>query len=271
MQNGIHFISGLPRSGSTLLAGLLRQNPRFHAAMSSPVGGLYTSLLAEMSERNEFAPFFDDERRRAILRHVFAGYYHNVHPTKLVFDTSRLWCSKLPGLAQLYPRAKVICCVRNVAWIIDSIERLIRQNAFQLSRIFGFDAGGTVYTRAARLSPSDGMVGFALDALREAFYGEHADRLLLVTYETLTRQPAATMRAIYDFLGEPLFAHDFANVDYAEEAFDARLGTPGLHRLARRVAHVERPTILPPDLFQRFQNDAFWLDPTLNRHNVPII
>ncbi|MEG5055281.1 MULTISPECIES: sulfotransferase [unclassified Microcoleus] len=34
-----HFISGLPRSGSTLLAALLRQNPRFHSAMTSPVGG----------------------------------------------------------------------------------------------------------------------------------------------------------------------------------------------------------------------------------------
>ena len=28
MDHGIHFISGLPRSGSTLLAGILRQNPR---------------------------------------------------------------------------------------------------------------------------------------------------------------------------------------------------------------------------------------------------
>ncbi|MEG3936419.1 MULTISPECIES: sulfotransferase [unclassified Microcoleus] len=34
-----HFISGLPRSGSTLLAALLRQNPRFHGAMTSPLGG----------------------------------------------------------------------------------------------------------------------------------------------------------------------------------------------------------------------------------------
>ncbi|WP_333154680.1 sulfotransferase [Microcoleus sp. B9-D4] len=33
------FISGLPRSGSTLLAALLRQNPRFHSAMTSPIGG----------------------------------------------------------------------------------------------------------------------------------------------------------------------------------------------------------------------------------------
>ena len=36
--NGLqyHFISGLPRSGSTLLSAILLQNPRFHAGMSSP-------------------------------------------------------------------------------------------------------------------------------------------------------------------------------------------------------------------------------------------
>ena len=42
----IHFISGLPRSGSTLLAALLRQNPRFHADMSGPMAGLFGALLA---------------------------------------------------------------------------------------------------------------------------------------------------------------------------------------------------------------------------------
>jgi sulfotransferase len=40
----IHFISGLPRSGSTLLAAILRQNPRFHAGMSSPVASLFMAL-----------------------------------------------------------------------------------------------------------------------------------------------------------------------------------------------------------------------------------
>jgi sulfotransferase len=33
----LHFIAGLPRSGSTLLVALLRQNPRFAARISSPV------------------------------------------------------------------------------------------------------------------------------------------------------------------------------------------------------------------------------------------
>jgi sulfotransferase len=271
MQSGIHFISGLPRAGSTLLAALLRQNPNFHAAMSSPAAGLYSALLGEMSARSEFAVFIDDSQREAILRGAIQGYYHAIHPTQLVFDTNRAWCSKLSGLTKLYPCAKMICCVRHISWIMDSIERLIRHNSFQLSRIFGFETGGTVYTRVARLAMNDGMVGYALDALREAFYGEYADRLILVTYETLTKRPAATMRAIYDFIGEPLFEHDFGKLDYAAKEFDGRLGTPGLHTVARAVRPIERPTILPPDLFRRFDADAFWLDPNLNRHNVPVI
>ena len=62
MQNGIHFISGLPRSGSTLLAGILRQNPRFHAAMTGPVGSMYMALESAMSRRNETAVFIDETK-----------------------------------------------------------------------------------------------------------------------------------------------------------------------------------------------------------------
>ena len=53
-MTAIHFISGLPRSGSTLLAALLRQNPRFEAGMSGPLAGLFGALLSEMSARNEY-------------------------------------------------------------------------------------------------------------------------------------------------------------------------------------------------------------------------
>ena len=43
-----HFISGLPRSGSTLLAAILRQNPRFSAGMSSSLCPLFTSAINVM-------------------------------------------------------------------------------------------------------------------------------------------------------------------------------------------------------------------------------
>ena len=56
-EQTIHFISGLPRAGSTLLAALLKQNPRFHAHMSGPLGSIFDALLGAMSGRNEFSVF----------------------------------------------------------------------------------------------------------------------------------------------------------------------------------------------------------------------
>ena len=273
MQNGIHFISGLPRSGSTLLAALLRQNPFFHAGMTSPVGGLFNVLLREMSQGSESAVFIDDDQRERMLRACFVAYYADVHLEKLVFDTNRQWTTKLPALSALFPEAKLICCVRNPAWVIDSIERLIRRNYLELSRIFNFDPGGTVYSRANGLGAPDGMVGFAWNALREAVYGEQADRLLLVRYETLTANPRGALAAIYQFIEQPLFAHDPEHIEpcYDMIEFDARLGTPGLHSVGNAVRAVERKTILPPDLFTRFESDAFWHDQALLPSSVRMI
>lgn len=271
MDKGIHFISGLPRAGSTLLAALLRQNPRFHAGMTGPVGSLFTGMLRQMSQEIETSLFIDDAQRAAILRALFDAYYEKVHPTKLVFDTNRLWCSKLPALAELFPDAKVICCVRHVPWIIDSIERLIRRNRFEPSKIFSFDPGGTVYSRVEGLGAGTGMVGFAWNALREAFYGEQSDRIMLLTYESLTADPKGSMAALYEFIGEPGFAHDFDNIEFDATEFDARLGTPGLHVVGRAVRSGERQTILPPDLFRRVESDSFWRDPAQNLRGVRVV
>lgn len=122
----IHFISGLPRSGSTLLAALLRQNPRFHAGMTSPVGALFNSLLTQFSAGSEYGPAITQAQRMRLLQGLFESYYADQQEQDVIFDTNRLWCSKMPALMELYPQAKVIACVRNVSWIMDSIERIYR-------------------------------------------------------------------------------------------------------------------------------------------------
>jgi sulfotransferase len=100
MDNGIHFISGLPRSGSTLLAAIPRRNPRFEAGMTSPVGAMYMALETTMSRRDEAAVFIDEARRRAVLKGLFANYYEATHRQRLVFDTNRAWTTKLPALVR---------------------------------------------------------------------------------------------------------------------------------------------------------------------------
>lgn len=239
--------------------------------MTGPVGSLVEAMLRSMSMNNETAIFINDAQREALLRSIFATFYDDIPEGDVVFDTNRLWCTKMSLLTTLFPKAKMICCVRDVPWILDSIERLIRKNKFQPSGIFNFEPGGTVYSRVEGLGAANGMVGFAWNALHEAWCGEHADRLLLLTYETLTGKPQEAMAAVYAFIGEEPFAHDFENVEFDAAEFDRRIGTPGLHSVGRRVVREPRRTILPQALVRKYENDAFWKDPARNLNNVKVV
>lgn len=266
----LHFISGLPRSGSTLLAAILRQNPRFRAGMSSPLANIVMRMQESLSRKFEGAVLMTDRQRRDIMRGLFTSYYDE-NPDKVIFDTNRSWCAKLPLLAELFPDSKLICCVRDLGWIMDSIERMVRARPLELSGIFGFSSSGTVFSRVNALAAADGLVGYAINALQEAYWSEFADRLILVDYEALARRPVDVTAALYQFLGEEPFAHDFQNVDYEAEDFDSALGMPGMHRVKGPVVFRARDTVLPPALFNRFTNDAFWRNQQSNTRRVKVI
>lgn len=256
-----HFISGLPRSGSTLLGAVLRQNPRISAGMTSPVGSLLTGMLTQFSAGSEFGPVLGQDVRRRLLRGVFQSYYAERGQDAVVFDSNRLWCAKMPALMDLYPGAKVIACVRNVAWIMDSLERLYRANPFENTKLFSDDVErNTVYSRLETLAQGSRLVGFAYSALKDAFYGEHAKSLLVIDYELLTQAPEKVLRLIYAFIDEPWFEHDYANVAYDAPEFDQGLGVAGLHRVRPTIALEARRTVLPPDLFEQYSKLSFWQD-----------
>ncbi|HEY0893466.1 MAG TPA: sulfotransferase, partial [Cellvibrio sp.] len=208
---------------------------------------------------SESYSFFDEAKRKRICKSLFEAYYADKEHS-LIFDTNRQWTARLHQLVELFDDFKVICCVRNPAWIMDSFESIHRKNPFDYSRMFNAASRQTVYSRCESLISAGGAVGSAWSALKEAYYGEFSDRLLLVDYDLLTQHPARTIELIYRFIGEPLFDHDFNNVDYAESEFDQNLGVKGLHTVKKKVEFKVRRSILPPDLFVKYQEMDFWQD-----------
>jgi len=267
-----HFISGMPRSGSTLLAAILNQNPRFRAGMTSPLADIMGVVIAETSSKNDFSFALSEAQRVSLLRGLVENLYAGSAGAEVVFDTSRLWCSRMKLLESLFPHAKVIACVRQLPWVLDSMERLVRNHPVGVSKVFRLDTNTTVYSRIEALTDPRGMVGFSFQAIKDAFYGQYAPgQLLLLTYESLARDPAATMRAVYQFIGETWFEHDFENVSYSANEFDERVGMPGLHNVRPKLAAIERTTILPLEIFNRFARESFWLDPKNNICKVPVL
>jgi sulfotransferase len=260
MPQKAHFISELLLSGSTLLAAILRKNPRFHAAMTSPVGGLVERMWEATSEDNEFSVFISPEQKWARILSIFSAYYHPQADKEIIFDTNRLWCSKLPLIRELFPLSKVICCVRNIPWIMDSIELVIRRNPFDVSRLFNNpEEPATVYSRTETLSQGSRLVGNAYNALKEAFYSEQSGFILLVDYELLTIRQGKNMSLIYQFIGEEPFNQDFDNVQYKQQEFYKKQKTQGLHPVRHLVDFNQRKTILLPYLFELFHGLYFWV------------
>ena len=254
-----HFITGLPRSGSTLLSALLRQNPRFHADMSSPVGSLLQGLLNQLGAGSEFGPVVSTEQRRRLGRGLFDSYYADKGDKQVIFDTNRMWSAQMTAALDMFPGAKFIACVRNVAWIMDSVERRFRANPYEITKLYNGEVErSNVYSRVEALAQRGRMVGGPWSALKQGFYGEHAENLLVVDYDLLAQAPDKVLKLIYEFIGEPWFEHDYQSLNYDAPEFEQNLGLQGLHKVREKVQLQPRATILPPDLFAQYSQLSFW-------------
>ena len=242
----LHFIAGLPRSGSTLLAGILRQNPRFHAAMTGPVGTMFGVMLNAMGAQNKTALFLTEAQKRepaarAVRRLLSAadGQGGDLRHQPGLDGAST-------GVAGPVPRGQAACAASATSrgcstassgWCARTRSR--RRGCSQRR------GAATVFSRVEALAHRDRVVGFAWSAFKEAYYGEHSRALLLVEYDILCRRPGETLRLVYEFLGEHWYDHDFDQVEYAEPEFDAQLATPGLHTVGRSSSPPGRRSCHP--------------------------
>jgi len=232
--------------------------------MSSPVAPLINASLEQIGAGGEFYSFFDKHKRKTLTKAILNAYYED-SLSDIIFDTNRIWTARMHQLVELYDDFKVICLVRDPAWIMDSFEKIYRKNPFNYSKMFSAANRLTVYSRCESLL--NGVVGSALTALKEGFYGPFSNQLLLVDYELLCRFPSKTLKLIYQFIDEEYHEHDFDNVEFSQDEFDYNLGVSGLHKVAKKVEFKKRRSILPPDLFQKYSEMAFWKDSSASSAN----
>ncbi len=94
----MHVITGLPRSGSTLLCNILNQNPRFFAGSTSPLPTLLANIISTWSTQIEITSDLLHDREaaqarmlRAMREFCNAWYSDKVNETPVIFDKSRHW------------------------------------------------------------------------------------------------------------------------------------------------------------------------------------
>jgi sulfotransferase len=251
-----YFISGLPRSGSTLLSAILKQNPDFYADIASPVQGLTGNSIDVITSGENNLNITEDQRKN-LMYGVFDGYYKHIEKP-VIFDSCRGWTKKTPFLKALFPYTKILCPVRDIISILNSFELIASKNPFHTTTLTVHK--DNVFARCdGMMDKNGGIVAVPWILLREG-YAMNPEMIMLIDYENLCKTPEKTMREVYEFLERPYYSHDFENVEYSNENFDKSCNLKDLHTVKKKVEYNPPRCILPPEIIQKYNemNMEFW-------------
>lgn len=251
-----YFISGLPRSGSTLLSALLKQNPDFYADIASPVEAL-TGTAIDVITGSESNLTVSEDQRKNLLYGIFEGYYKHLDKP-FIFDSSRGWTKRTNLLQALFPYTKILCPVRDIVSILNSFESISAKNPFHTKTLT--EHKDNVFARCDGMMNKNGGVVAGPWILLQEGYALNPEMIHFVEYEKLCRDPENTLREIYKFLDIPYYSHDFENVEYSNEKFDRACNLKDLHTVKRKVEYNPPRCILPPEIVQKYQEMQmeFW-------------
>ncbi len=221
-MKGFNIITGIPRSGSTLLCNILSQNPAFHAGATSPLPEIIQQMIAKFSTSPEIQGAL--LRDRVVTQDKLAGMIHGVidawysDQDKIVFDKSRGWAFQANLLHELYDDIKIIVTVRDLRSVFGSIEKQHRKTAM-------FDLGAnpvekTLFARAELFLEPAGMIGQCAIGAQDVI-ARARDNVFVLQYEAFSVDPATKIREIYTFLGLDPFDHDFEDIENVSHEPDA--------------------------------------------------
>lgn len=257
----LHFISGLPRSGSTLIANILKQNPNIHGEAVSSLASIFGSVNANWFNYEANQEYNNIVTKRGVLNGILDGYFKHIDK-QIVFDKDRGWIPLIPLVEEVIGRQmKIIVCVRNPAEILTSFERLRKENPLFFTRADqSLRESSSIASRAYYYAGPEGAMGMAHRHIKDAIIMGYLDRFLFIDYNRFCNTPKAQTKRIYDFFELPHFSHDFKNISQQEQYNDLAVGLPNLHKIK---SEVNRTTVncveyLGLDLYEQYNREIFW-------------
>jgi sulfotransferase len=271
MEHKYHFITGLPRAGSTVLCNILNQNENFHVTATSPL----CSVLAGVRELFWKMPETRAMPREAIAKNkiqqfqrgAFEAYFKGIEED-VIFDKARPWLHHAEiAKSILETPPKFVVCVRDLRGIFASFENLWRKTkdyrviAQAQAKPIEYQ---TIDGRYGILFNKAGVIGGPIEWVKDAKVRGFMKNMLFVEYETLCAYPNDSLKEIYAFLEEEFFEHDFENIRQTIKENDTPYQWGDLHKIREgklTASKVSWKEFLPANISKILKPDAtFWKD-----------
>ncbi|MGI8932947.1 sulfotransferase [Leptolyngbya sp. BC1307] len=256
-------VTGLPRSGSTLLCQLLGHHADIYCTgHSSPLCPTITGLRQHLSDsdfmRSQLDIDFDLSYQR--LKNAFGGFVNGwfAETDKAwTVDKNRGWLHHIETVHHLAPDFRMLVCVRELGQIYGSVE-----TQHQKTLLLDFPdhlANLSRMDRADQLFAAQGVIGQPLGSIEalQDIDAQLQQQLYYVVFEHLMQEPVAVMQGVYDWLGLPPAAIDPQNLTVQLHESDSYYRFKYPH--ARR-SHIQPPQthLVPQRIQQQIQQRFPW-------------
>jgi sulfotransferase len=260
----LFFLVALPRSGNTLLASILNQNPEIAATANSMTLEIMKVLFL-LKETDVFKNYPDHKSLDNVLNTVFDNYYKD-WPQRIIVDRGPV---TTPGNMNVMEqhfgnRFKVIVLVRDLLDVLASFVKWFENEP----TAYPNKLGKNIEEKLWSLMNKDGSIAKELIAIQNAFrfknlkHFKYENICHFIKYDDLVKNPQQTISNLYQFLDEPLYPHQFSNLKQFQlngMGYDDKELGNNLHMIRTEVRKEDNPykSMIPKSIVDAYGHITF--------------
>ena len=252
------FLVAQPRSGNTLFASIMNQNPEIAATPNSITLEIIKDLHL-LKQTDVFLNYPDYKSLDNVLDSVFDTYYKD-WPQRIIIDRGPVMTEGNFALMQKHYKRPFKCIVllRDLMDVLASYMQWYTENPDAFPNKYNLN---TDDEKLAMIMNKDGAVAKDLEAIKNSF--NYKDICHYVKYDDMVTNPEQEFRKIYQFMGEPYFNHRFNNLDQVNVnglSYDDKIVGSNMHKLFDGpVRKVYNPYIekIPERIRQKYGHIRF--------------
>lgn len=257
------FMTGLPRSGSTVLCTMLSQSEHIQTTSTSCTLSLMQTPLNFTLGESRYYDIRDPKSPAwAVSRGILQGAYTHVDKKLLVLEKDRGWGSFARKLQLILgEKPRMLLTARPVTEIIASFLLLSRKTARSRIDENVAELGLPVNDRTRCQLIWERYI-YRDWYIAKALWENKPCPVLLLEYKTITTEPQTCVNSISDFFELPHFKVSTTEMKNPTPENDAIYGIPGLHDVRSDLKRISPPAeeILGSELYERWFNKKldFW-------------
>ena len=253
----LFFLVALPRSGNTLFASIINQNPEIAATPNSITLEIMKDLFL-LKETDVFQNYPDHRSLDNILDIVYDTYYKD-WPQRIIIDRGPVMTPGNFALMQKHFKRPFKCIVllRDLMDVLASYIKWYTENPDAFVNKYNLKNDEE---KLSMIMNTKGAVAKDLEAIKNSY--NYPGLCHYVKYDDLVVQPKEEFEKIYQFLGESYFNHKFEDLQQVEVngiKYDDTIVGKNMHNIRSVVRKVHNPYIekIPERIRQKYGHIKF--------------